>query len=406
MTESKGLAPRYFSRSAFVCGLAFSALLVGCGQEIPPASAKTENPQNEDVEAAESGSDEKFILGLEASAETGDIRTKGETIFKVSTQQGSSLKASEKCVFPAGTLLPFSAVGQRSGGHVQVTLDRAPAGCSLTTGYFFESHVEISKHALYSVQAKSATVFKVKVQDSRSLPTWAQCAVPAGAKLYLTAAASDAGSGHVKATFRAGELANCGFTTGYLYSAHLERIDLGVAPDNDFGRVMEHILYWEGGCSDHPNDPGGRTFKGITAERGRLNGWTADVCTMPHTMILDIYRKDYWNKRAKLSTWPLNLAVMNTEVNSGGGKAQDFLDRMQRQNISGTVQEKGSWFVDQQTAYYRSISENNPKLRVFLTGWLNRSQDMQNVIWGRKSLSLDDVMFSPQVFSAKAYGQE
>ena len=103
---------------------------------------------------------------------------------------------------------------------------------------------------------------------------------------------------------------------------------------------MKHILKWEGGCSDHPNDPSGRTFMGITTYRARVNGFYDDVCTMPKSMVLEIYKKDYWNNRAKDYPWPMNLAVMNTEVNSGGGRAQQFLDRMISQDITGTVVEK------------------------------------------------------------------
>ncbi|MCA2961947.1 MAG: hypothetical protein IOD12_16980 [Silvanigrellales bacterium] len=152
-----------------------------------------------------------------------------------------------------------------------------------------------------------------------------------------------------------------------------------------FQRVMKHILHWEGGCSDHPADSGGRTFMGITTGRARENGWSGDVCQMPRKRVLSIYREDYWNVRARKHPWPLDLAVMNTEVNSGGGKAKEFLERMQRMKLEGSARSKAGWYVDQQTEFYRAIVARNPSQNVFLQGWLNRSRYMKDVISGRRA---------------------
>lgn len=155
------------------------------------------------------------------------------------------------------------------------------------------------------------------------------------------------------------------------------------ASGGKFEKVMTHILRWEGGCSDHPADNGGRTFKGITTARARENGWSGDVCDMPTKRVFAIYREDYWAPRAKAQPWPLDLAVMNTEVNSGGGKSREFLERMRARGVGGSAREKARWFVDQQTAFYRDIVARNPGQGVFLQGWLNRSAYMQDVVAGR-----------------------
>jgi hypothetical protein len=150
-----------------------------------------------------------------------------------------------------------------------------------------------------------------------------------------------------------------------------------------FERVMNHILRWEGGCSNHPADNGGRTFKGITTSRARANGWKGDVCTMPTSRVLSIYRQDFWGPEAKKQPWPLDLAVMNTAVNSGPGQATVFLARMDSRGVAGSAREKARWFVDQQTAFYRAIVARKPSQKVFLQGWLNRSAYMQDIIAGR-----------------------
>lgn len=139
---------------------------------------------------------------------------------------------------------------------------------------------------------------------------------------------------------------------------------------------MDFIYKWEGGCADHPSDPGGRTYKGITTARARQSGWIYDVCSMPDNQVDDIYREDYWPRASKFE-WPLCLAVMNTEVNSGGGKAQEFLNRSA--NIEGTL-ERALAVCDLQTEYYRDIVKRKPTMKVFLAGWLNRAEDLRRTI--------------------------
>ncbi|MCA2960469.1 MAG: hypothetical protein IOD12_09460 [Silvanigrellales bacterium] len=172
--------------------------------------------------------------------------------------------------------------------------------------------------------------------------------------------------------------------------------------DLAFKKVLPHILKWEGGCSDHPADKGGRTYKGITAATARANGWTGDVCTLPDSTITAIYRKDYWEKRAKNFLWPMNLAVMNTEVNSGGGRAQKVLDRMKAEGIGGGLVAQATWFIEQQTALYKHIVERDPSQKVFFEGWLNRSNDMQRVVAGKLETALSLVEVEG-TFTAKAW---
>jgi hypothetical protein len=171
----------------------------------------------------------------------------------------------------------------------------------------------------------------------------------------------------------------------------------------EFNEVMKHIFLVEGGCSNHPNDSGGKTFRGITTATARSYGWTGDVCQLPKDKILKIYHERYWSKRAVKFDWPLSLAVMNTEVNSGGGTAQTFLDRMKTQGVSGTLEKKALWFVDQQTAKYKGIIAANPSQRVFEKGWMRRSAYMKDVIQGLPASYLADPGLEFEFSGAKAY---
>jgi len=145
-----------------------------------------------------------------------------------------------------------------------------------------------------------------------------------------------------------------------------------------FDKTMEFIYKWEGGCADHPNDPGGRTYRGITTRRARLSGWYEDVCKMPHNLVDKIYHEDYWQPRAAKYPWPLCLAVMNTEVNSGGGKAQQFLDETTHIELPAA---RAIAIANKQKEYYHDIVRRRPKMKVFLAGWLNRAKDLQHTIY-------------------------
>jgi hypothetical protein len=365
-----------------ICLISGLTLLSACGAD-DAGREYVHSPEAKplDAEAFESG----YIPQLSLSATEGVVVVKAETLLKATTGQGASLGAAQKCALSAGTQLVYSAVGATTAGHRLVTLAQPIAGCALKAGYVFEGHVAFESRKTWFALPTTDTKFKARLADSSALKSSEVCNLESGRKYRLAGEPSDAGSGHDRVNFASGELPSCGFSSGFLFSAHFDNL-LEAPRVEDFPRVMKHILLWEGGCSDHPNDLGGRTFKGITTGRARQNGWTRDVCTMPDSMILQIYRNDYWNNRAIRYPWPLNLAIMNTEVNSGGGRAQIFLDRMAAQGIGGTPTTKAAWYVDQQSAFYRAIVANNPSQRVFLTGWLNRSAHMQDVIAGRRSL--------------------
>lgn len=378
---------------AFFLALSAHFALVGCGSNSIENLSSDAGSADEVFEI----NDKNLIPTLGLAATLGEVKVKTNTFFKKTTAGSSTLRAEEKCFFKAGSVVNFTATGGQSAKHVQVSIESEE--CDLTSGYFFLDHVEVNKTPVFSVSTQVDTKFKISTANSSSLSQQQFCVVPRGLKVFLTSAPTADANNHIKVTLKSEELPQCAFRTGYFYGPHL--VDDGiVTDDSDFPKVMKHILYYEGGCSDDPNDYGGRTYMGITTGRARQNGWYADVCTMPKDMVLSIYRKDYWLTRPYRYGWPLNLAVMNTEVNSGGGRAQIFLDRMSSNGITGSLVEKAKWYVDQQTDFYHRIVQNDSTQRKFLQGWLNRSAYMQRVISGAISL---DSFVQHQTTSAKAY---
>jgi lysozyme family protein len=155
--------------------------------------------------------------------------------------------------------------------------------------------------------------------------------------------------------------------------------------------ALKFVLRWEGGFVDHPNDPGGRTNKGVTQKV--YDGWRArqglarqDVKLIDDAEVHAIYATDYWvPPRCDLLASPLDLVQFDTAVNMGVGRAVRFLqatvgcgvdgdfgpgtERAVAGCDAGTVV---AAYCKRREAFYRSLAQNNSKLSVFLKGWMNR----------------------------------
>lgn len=146
----------------------------------------------------------------------------------------------------------------------------------------------------------------------------------------------------------------------------------------EFERVMEFILKWEGKCSDDPADNGGRTYMGITWETAKRNGWSGDVCNLPKAKVMAIYKKDYWDVYAHKYKWPVNLAVMNVSNNSGVGTASEHLAEMPKSITD--LNDQAMWLANRMALRYNRIVAKNPKQKKFFGGWMNRNNDLIQTI--------------------------
>ncbi len=95
--------------------------------------------------------------------------------------------------------------------------------------------------------------------------------------------------------------------------------------------ILPITLAHEGGKVDHPNDPGGRTNKGITQRtfdnfRSRLGKSNADVYDITDGEAAEIYRRSYWNKVRGDDLPPgADLAAFDGAVNSGPSRGAKWL---------------------------------------------------------------------------------
>ena len=166
-----------------------------------------------------------------------------------------------------------------------------------------------------------------------------------------------------------------------------------------FDAAMKFVLRWEGGFVDHPNDPGGRTNKGVTqkvydAWRRRQGRAAQDVKLIGDDEVHAIYATDYWvPPRCDRLDTPLNTVQFDTAVNMGVGRAVRFLQAAVGCGVGGDfgpATERAvagcdagtvvAAYCRQREDFYRRLARNNAKLAVFLKGWLNRLNALRREI--------------------------
>lgn len=107
----------------------------------------------------------------------------------------------------------------------------------------------------------------------------------------------------------------------------------------NFEKCLPIILQFEGGRSNDPADPGGRTNKGITqrtydAYRDRLRLLRNDVYAISAIEVADCYRHDYWDAVKGDSLPPgEDLVVFDFAVNSGPAHALHVRDMASRAGL-------------------------------------------------------------------------
>jgi lysozyme family protein len=134
----------------------------------------------------------------------------------------------------------------------------------------------------------------------------------------------------------------------------------------NFDACLVHTLKWEGGYSNHPDDPGGATMKGVTqavydAYRKR-RGWRGrqSVSRITDAEVRDIYRTNYWDACGCEGLEPgLDLAVFDAAVNSGPARARAWL--AEARTVNG--------YCDRRLAFVQSLGR---LWRVFGVGWSRR----------------------------------
>lgn len=109
--------------------------------------------------------------------------------------------------------------------------------------------------------------------------------------------------------------------------------------ERNFKRALSLVLKHEGGWSDHPDDPGGATMKGVTLANFRKyvkpSASKADLRNITDDQLATVYRRYYWDAVAG-SELPdgIDYAVFDFAVNSGPSRAAKYL-----QSVVGAPQD-------------------------------------------------------------------
>lgn len=158
-----------------------------------------------------------------------------------------------------------------------------------------------------------------------------------------------------------------------------------------FERVIGHVLRWEGGYVDDPNDPGGETKFGISARSYP----DLDIEALTEEDAQAIYFNDYWLKIRgdELTSERLALGLMDFAVNAGAARAvrvaQEAAQGLRLDGRLGPLtltrfNALGEPFVAEFTcariAYYTRLAHSDPKRRGYLLGWIRRALDAAGLL--------------------------
>lgn len=171
-----------------------------------------------------------------------------------------------------------------------------------------------------------------------------------------------------------------------------------------FEVALEFALKWEGGFSDHPDDKGGPTNKGVTQktydEWRRSQGEVTEksVVFISEEEMKTIYRANYW-QAARCDRFAPNIdwLMFDIAVNSGPRGAARIIQRAlntvnsetARVSVDGVVGpqtiaaahaldavELGRAIISERLDLFDRIVKNDASQAVFLKGWRNRTNDL------------------------------
>ena len=139
----------------------------------------------------------------------------------------------------------------------------------------------------------------------------------------------------------------------------------------NFDAAFDLLLKHEGGYSDHPADPGGKTRYGITEAVAREVGYKGDMRELPLELAKRVYLERYWKPiRADDLPPSVRYAVFDAAVNSGPAQAALWLQRalgVKADGVIGPITLKAAYDANPDALRMRMLSQ---RLR-FMAGLAN-----------------------------------
>lgn len=162
--------------------------------------------------------------------------------------------------------------------------------------------------------------------------------------------------------------------------------------DRNFSRALSLVLKSEGGWSDHAQDPGGATMKGVTLANFRryvkADATKDDLRKISNDQVATVYRRFYWDAVAGAQLpGGVDYAVFDFAVNSGPSRAAKLLQAIvgakQDGKIGPDTLEKAKAMMratlideicDRRMAFLRKLST----WKTFGKGWTSRVSAVRN----------------------------
>ncbi|WP_338847319.1 glycosyl hydrolase 108 family protein [Massilia sp. W12] len=159
----------------------------------------------------------------------------------------------------------------------------------------------------------------------------------------------------------------------------------------DFETALQLVLVHEGGFSNHPQDPGGATMKGVTLQVFQsyfgADKTVDDLKNISQAQLEQIYRSGYWDKcSGDALPAGLDYAMFDFAVNSGPGRAVKFLQKILGAQQDGAMgpatlslvaaanpADMINQLCDARQAYLESLST----FATFGAGWSKRVRDVR-----------------------------
>lgn len=158
---------------------------------------------------------------------------------------------------------------------------------------------------------------------------------------------------------------------------------------------------WEGGWSDHPADPGGKTMYGVTEKvwlawnkaKGISN--PKSIAKITRAEAEEIYYHDYWlAARCNTLAPGVDMFTYDSSVNSGVSRGRKWL----LSSIGGTDVETIKKMAAKRTSFLRALTS----FAVFGKGWINRVTDVEAQSVKR---SLAETKIAPSTVTAALTGE-
>lgn len=168
-----------------------------------------------------------------------------------------------------------------------------------------------------------------------------------------------------------------------------------------FAAYLPHLLRFEGGFVDDPDDPGGATNMGITLKTfqaygpglGLTDTSVGALRTLTAEMAGQIYKRHYWDplQADSIQLQPLAEMLVDFYVNAGRNAVLELQRQLNAMGARPPLTEDGAFGAATAAAlhsadplatyrglrqrrlqYYTDLAKARPTLNKFLKGWLNR----------------------------------